>query len=176
VENQFLFIQISDLNWKLNLATDNQHGRVFKKLNQDNLNFSQEDASTSILMRERTLIMISFYLLMLEIDLTNGQPDITSLNIKFMMILLNNGSSMRRLVQSIIMRPQITSFKTIKESFKLVKLVTLKLQANSQKLPENGSGMVPADNSKLKLEITLTSLVLSTHQSQTSTLKSVSTA
>ena len=161
---------------KLNHALETQLGKLCKKFNQDNLNFSQVDASIFILTKEKTLIMILFYLLMLEIDLTNGQPDTISLSIKFMTILLNNGSGMKKLVPSITMPPQTTSFKTIRENSKLVKLVTLKLQVNSQKMPANGSGMVLLNNSKLKSEITLILLVLSTHQSQTSTLKLVSIA
>lgn len=141
-------------------------------LNQDNQNFNQEDVSISILMKEKILITTLYYLLMQVIDLINGQQDMLSLNIKFMMILLNNGSGMKRLVLSITMRLQIISSKMIRENFKLDKFLTKKLQINSQKLPQNGSGMVPVNNSKLKLEITLTLLVYSTHQKQLSTLKS----
>jgi len=114
-------------------------------------------------MKEKILIMILFYLPMLEISVIHGPLDIISSNIKFTMTLLNNGSSMKRLVPSIIMQPLIISSQMIMENSKLVKLLLQKL--------ENGSGMELRDNWKLKLEITLTLLVHLIHQNQTSILK-----
>lgn len=171
-ENQFLLtlMLISLLRFKI--ARDNQDG-LNNTNNQELLHFNQEDASISILMKERTPITILFCLLMPKIILQAGQEDILSLSTKSMMTLLNNGSSMSKPETSITMQPQIISFKMIRENFKLLKLVTVmeELILSSHIKPIPGTGMELPSNSKLRSETILMLLVFSTHQNQTSMLK-----
>lgn len=148
---------------------------LLKLNNQEPLLFNQEDASTYILMKEKIPTMTLFYLQMLVIGKDGGHQDILSSNTKFMTTSLNNGSLMKQILQSITILTKIISSKTITENSQLDKLVKKVKVLNSQE-KENGTGMVLQNNSKLKLEIILTLLVSSTHQNQTSMLKSESIA